>query len=106
MDASSASRVSEDSRTSMAFFGFEGKASPGRDAPNTDSELLTGSNIIVRTGKEQNSLLNARSTLVQFVFVWYQCTCSATYSANFRPTLFSSKPTAPRSVVPRVIAFL
>jgi len=50
MDASSTSSVSEDSRTSMAFFGFEGKASPGRDAPNTDSELLTGSSI-VRTGK-------------------------------------------------------
>ncbi len=52
MDASSTSKVSEDSRTSMAFFGFEGKASPGRDAPNSDSELLTGSSI-VRTGKEQ-----------------------------------------------------
>jgi hypothetical protein len=30
----------------MAFFGFEGKASPGRDAPNSDSELLTGSSIL------------------------------------------------------------
>ena len=33
-------------------------------------------------------------------------TCSATNSANLRPMFSSSKSTAPRSVVPRVIAFL
>ena len=42
MVASRASKISEDMRTSMAFLGFEGKASPGRDAPSSDNVVLMG----------------------------------------------------------------
>jgi len=42
---------------------------------------------------------------VVFVAICHR-TCSATNSANFRPMFSSSKSTAPRSVVPKVIAFL
>jgi len=30
----------------MAFFGFDSRASPGRDAPSSDRVLLTGSGIV------------------------------------------------------------
>jgi hypothetical protein len=37
----------------MAFLGFEGNASPGRDAPNSDSVVLMGKGMVVDV-KENN----------------------------------------------------
>lgn len=103
--ASRASNVSGESRTTIAFLGLEGRASPILEAPNIDNVEFIGRGIS-RDGGEDGDSDNGQSTIDSLFAPVCYSTCSAMYSANFSATFASAKSTPPRSVVPNVIAFL